>query len=60
MNQTADMQALIDRATLTDLVYKLAYAEDGSENPEFDVPIRPSLPSLPGPHRPDGKVRGAA
>ena len=31
MNQTTDMQALIDRATLTDLAYKLAYAEDDKD-----------------------------
>ena len=35
MNQTTDMQALIDRVTLTDLAYKLAYAEDDKDFESF-------------------------
>ena len=35
MNHTTDIQALIDRATLTDLAYKLAYAEDDKDFESF-------------------------
>ncbi len=35
MDRTTDMQALVDRATLTDLAYKLAYAEDDRDYESF-------------------------